>query len=186
DRTAEQLGPPEHGQDRRRVVHCHQPARIAWLAPADEACPETLQCDELGLSLGAGDRDDGLGALPASREPRDHLQRRAGGAEAAQQRVKAHRADGLGAAQPQPVEALLRIEFACGQWVPQLLPREIRLSVPASSRRIFAWWRAMINNAIPAISSAVALSATIAASAAPAIAATSAASEEKWNKKAVA
>src|ERR1700730_15323842 len=155
-----------------------QAARVGRLAPADELCPETLQCGELGLGLGACDRGHGLGALPAPRELRDHFQRRAGGTEAAQQSIKADRADGLGAAQPQPVEALLRIEFACGQCVPQLLPKEIRLSVPASSRRIFAWCRAMINNAIPAISSAVALSATIAASAAPATAATSAAREE--------
>src|SRR5207237_10412539 len=118
------------------------------------------------------------GAPAAPGQLRAHVQRRAGRAEAAQQSVKADRSDGLGATQPKPVEALLRIEFACGQCVPQLLPREIRLSVPASSRRIFAWWRAMINNAIPAISSAVALSVKIAASAAPATAATSAASEE--------
>ncbi len=115
DRAAQQLRPPEHGQDRRRVLDCRKPARIGWLAPADEPRPETVQCGELGFGLRARDRGDGLGALAAPRELRDHLQRRAGRAEAAQQRVKAHRADGLGAAQPQPVEALLRIEFACGQ-----------------------------------------------------------------------
>ena len=112
---ASNSGPPEHGQDRRRVVDRREPARVGWLAPADEPRPETVQCGELGFGLGAGDRGHGLGALAAPRELRDHFQRRAGGAEAAQQRVKADRADGLGAAQPQPVEALLRIEFACGQ-----------------------------------------------------------------------
>ena len=115
DRAAQQLGPPEHGQDRRRIVDRCEPARVSWLAPADEPRPETVQCGELGLGFGASDRGHGLGALAAPRELRDHLQRRAGRAEAAQQRVKADRADGLGAAQPQPVEALLRIEFACGQ-----------------------------------------------------------------------
>ena len=178
DRTAEQLRPPEHGQDRRRVLDCREPARISRLAPADEPRPETLQCGKLGFGVRAGNRGHGLGALPPPRQLRHHFERRAGGAEAAQQRVKADRSDGFGAAQPQPVEALLRIEFACGQCLPQLLPREIRLSVPASSRRMFAWCRAMINKAIPAISSAVGLSAKIGPSAAPATAATSAASEE--------
>ena len=137
-----------------------------------------MQGGEFGLGFGPGHRGDGLGAFAAAGELRHHFERCPSGAEAAQHGEETDRANCLGAAQPQPIETLLRIEFARGQGLPQLFLKEIRLSVPAIRRRIFSWCRRMINRAIPAITNAVALSAIKAATTPHATAATSAASEE--------
>jgi hypothetical protein len=45
-------------------------------------------------------------------EPGQRRERRTGRAETPQHRVERHRPDRLGTGEPQPVEALLRIEFA--------------------------------------------------------------------------
>jgi hypothetical protein len=74
-----------------------------------------VQCSELGFGRPAGDCGYGLGALAAAGETRQRVERLSRRTEAAQHRIKADRADRFGAAQAQPIEALLRIEFACGQ-----------------------------------------------------------------------
>jgi len=94
----QQLGFAEHGQNRRRVIDRGEGTRITRLAPADEPRPGAVECGELGLGLGAGYRGDGLGALPPAGETRQHLERGSRRAETAQHRVKADRADRLGAA----------------------------------------------------------------------------------------
>jgi hypothetical protein len=174
----QQLGAAEHGQDRRCIVNDGKGARISGLAPANEVRADAVNGSEFGLGFGSGGGSDCLGALAAAGELRHRLERRTGRAEAAQHRIEADRADRLGAAQAQPVEALLRIEFACGQSLPQLFLKEIRLSVPASRRRILAWCRKMINRAIPAITKPVEPPTTSAASRPLTPAAAIAASEE--------
>ena len=88
---------------------------IERLAPADEPGAQTLKRGEFRLGFGARDRGDGSRALAAAGEAGQGLDRRARRAEAAQHREEADGADRLGAAQPQPVQALLRVEFARGQ-----------------------------------------------------------------------
>ena len=97
-RAAEQLCPPEHRQDRRRVLDRREPARVDQLAPADELRAETMQCGDLGLGLGPGYRCHGLRPFAAAGELRHHLERGVRRAEAAQQGIEADRADRLGAA----------------------------------------------------------------------------------------
>ena len=75
DRLGQQFGPPENGQDRRRVLDRHKRARVDRLAPADQPRPESLQCGKLSLRIGARDRDHGLGTLAAAGELRQHLDR---------------------------------------------------------------------------------------------------------------
>src|SRR6516164_11084817 len=174
----QQLGLAEDGQDWRGVLDRGEGTRVTRLAPADEPRPGAVQCAELGLGLGPGDRGYGRGAFAAASETRQHVECGSRRTETAQHRMKADRADRLGAAQPQPVETLLRIEFACSQGLPQPLVSDIRLSVPAIRRRMLAWWRRMINRAIPAITAAAAPSATKEAIAAAVTAPTRAASEE--------
>ena len=70
---------------------------------------------EFGLGSGSRYRRDNLRPLAAPSKSRQHVERRPGRAEAAQHRKKADRANRLGATQPQPIETLLRIEFAGGQ-----------------------------------------------------------------------
>jgi len=178
DRPAQQLGPPEHGQKRRRILDRRKSARIQRLAPADHPRPSAVERSQFDLGRGPSHRGHGLRALTAASEPRHHVEGCPRRAEPAQHRVEGDRADCLGAAQPQPVETLLRVEFACSQGLPQLFLSDIRLSVPAIRRRMLAWCRRMINRAIPAITSAVLPSATNGASMAPAAAPTSAASDE--------
>ena len=74
-----------------------------------------------GLGLAAGYRGYGRGALTAAGQTRQHIECCSRRTETAQHRIKADRADRLGAAQAQPIEALLRIEFACGQRLSQPL-----------------------------------------------------------------
>ncbi len=114
-----------------------------------------MQRGELGLGLGPGYRGDGFGAVTAAGETGQNIECCSRRTEAAQHGIKADWPDRLGPAQPQPVEALLRIEFSRGQGLPQLFRKEMRLSVPAIRRRIFSWCRRMINKAIPEITNAV-------------------------------
>jgi hypothetical protein len=74
-----------------------------------------MQRGELSLGFGAGYCGDSLGALAAAGKARQRLEGGLRRPKTAQHRVKRDRADRLGAAQSQPVEALLRIEFARGQ-----------------------------------------------------------------------
>jgi hypothetical protein len=80
-----------------------------------------MEFGELRRGVGAGHRGDGLGALAPAGEKRQRVECGSRRTETAQHRIKGDRADRLGAAQPQPVEALLRIEFACGQGLSQPL-----------------------------------------------------------------
>ena len=114
-RPLQQLGLAEHGQDRRCVLDRGKRTRITGFAPADEPRADAVQRGELSLGLGASRRGYGPGALAAASKAWQHIECRPRRTEAAQHRIKADRADRLGAAQPQPVEALLRIEFARGQ-----------------------------------------------------------------------
>ncbi len=74
-----------------------------------------MQRSQLGLGFGPRRHADRPGALTAAGEARQHFKRRPSGAEPAQHGIEGDRPDRLGAAQPQPVETLLRIEFPCGQ-----------------------------------------------------------------------
>src|SRR5205823_5326915 len=121
----------------------------------DEHRAGAMQCSELGLGLGPGSRGDGFGAITAAGETGKDIECRSRRTETAQHGIKADWADRLGPAQLQPVEALLRIEFACSQGLSQPFLSDIRLSVPVIRRRMLAWCRRMINTAIPAITNAV-------------------------------
>jgi hypothetical protein len=177
-RPLQKLWPADHGQDRRRIVDRGKRARVEGLAPTDYSGASLAQGGEFSLGFGPRYGRDGLRTFTAARKLREHVERRPRRAETAQHRKKADRANRLRATQPQPIETLLRIEFARGQDLPQTFFREIRLSVPVMRRRILEWCRKMINRAIPAMTSAVDLSTTNGAIPALATAATSAASEE--------
>ncbi len=145
----------EHGQHRRRILDRGERARIERLAPADEAAAEAFDCRQFRLGL-----------APAHGDHRARRRCRRGSASSAaaaepkrrKQRVEGDRPDALAAAEAQPVEAFLRFEFARGcrrfQGRSQPFPNEIRLSVPARSRRMLSWWRRMTSSAMPAISQA--------------------------------
>ena len=131
----QQLGGAEHAQHRRRVFNLGERRRITGLAPAQEPAAETGEGGEFGLGGRSCRRRDGARPFAAARQLRQGVERGAGRTESPQHRVKADRADPLGAAEPQPVEPLFGIEFARGQGLPQLLCSEIRLSVPAIEPR---------------------------------------------------
>jgi hypothetical protein len=106
-----------------------------------------MERGQLLLRDGAGGGDDAPSA-----EPRHRIERRPRRAESAQQGIEGDRADRLGAGEPQPVEALLRVELAGGQDRPQLFVKEMRLSVPATKRRMFSWCRMITSKTMPVIS----------------------------------
>ena len=178
---AEHFRAAEHGQQRRRILDRGESARIERLAPADDAAAKPFDRHQFHLGVAAGRR--GNRPCPIGfREARQRIERGSGRAEAAQQRKEGDRPDGFAAAQAQPVEAFLRFEFARGhlpiwKWS-QPFPKEIGLSVPASSRWTFCRWRRTTRIAMRAISAARGWSTTKLAVPALATAATRAASEE--------
>ena len=147
DRRGEPFAAAEQQQHRRRVVDGGEGAGIERLAPAHRPSADAVERRQLLLGGGAGRRGEAVAA-----EPRHRVERCPGRAEAAQQRIKRDRADRLGTRQAQPVEALLRVELAGGQRAPQLLVKEMRLSVPATMRRMFSWWRMITSTTRPVIS----------------------------------
>ena len=71
---AQQLGQPEHGQDRRRVLDGGERIRIIGLAPADEPGADAAQRGHLGLGRRPRHGGDGRAALAAAGEPRQHVE----------------------------------------------------------------------------------------------------------------
>src|SRR5262249_25451243 len=114
-RLPEQSGLAEHGQDRRGGLHRAQRTRVNGLAPTDEPRPGPVEYCKLGLGLSARGCGYGLSALAAAGKTRQHVEGSSRRTKTAQHRVKGDRADRLGTDEPQPVEALLWIELACGQ-----------------------------------------------------------------------
>ena len=133
-------------------------------APGSRACPGTACARRAsparrvraGARRGRGWR--GRSRAAGAGETGDRIQRRLGAEVAAQQAAIGDRPDALGARQPQrasPVRcgllaahagAVRRRRPSAGG--PALRHWPIRGSVPAISRRIFAWWRANISTAI--------------------------------------
>ena len=138
-RPPQQFGIAEHSQNGRRILDRRESARVPRLAPANEPGAGAVQRSQLGLRAGPAWRGDDRAAFAAAGKTRQRIEGRPRRTKTAQHRIKADRANRLGADEPQPVEALLRIEFACGQGLPQLLVSDIRLSVPATSRRMLVW-----------------------------------------------
>jgi hypothetical protein len=108
-RRLQQLGMAQHGQYRRRVLDRGQACRVERLTPAHQARAEAVERRQFRLGLTPRHRGDRAG------QPRQRVERRFRGAKAAQQCVEGDRADRFGAAEAQPVQALLRIELARGQ-----------------------------------------------------------------------
>ena len=152
-RLRQQFGPAENAQHRRRIINRSQCFRIEGFAPAHEAATDAIQCSHFALGLSLRKGGDGSAAVGFSSEPGQCFQCCSCRAESAQQGVERDRADGFGAAEAQPVEALLRVELAPDQrdrQDAQPLRNEIRLSVPANNRWMFSRCRTTTRMAISA------------------------------------
>ena len=125
-------------QQRRRVVHLREEARIEALPEDDVARAELLDPFDLPLGIGAAEQARRSPAA-APGEIGHRGQRRRGIAEPREQLAKSDRADARRTDQPQPID----------QVVVHTLPFPMRGSVPAWRRTMFVRCFQMTSNAKP-------------------------------------